>query len=65
MTEPTENDGVVCNQTKLREKLKADTLAKRLADAYDATHTTEVNQDALRKVVEAELNKVRKGIEEN
>jgi len=65
MTETTKDDGSACNQTRLREKLKADTLARRLADAYDATHTAEVNQDALRKAVEAELDKVRKGIEEN
>lgn len=63
--EASEGDGVVSNQTRLREKLKADTLAKRLADAYDATHTIDVNRDALKKVVEAELDKVRQALEED
>lgn len=65
MEERTEGEGAATNQARLREKLKPDTLAKRLADAYDATQTSELNRDALKKVVEAELDKVRQDLEED
>lgn len=65
MEERTEGEGAATNQTRLREKLKPGTLAKRLAEAYDATQTSELNRDALKKVVEADLDKVRQDLEED
>ena len=53
----------VSNQSRLREKLKSDALARSLADAYDTAHTDEANRDALKKVVEHELDKMRQSIE--
>lgn len=61
----TTTDGVLSNQLRLREKLAAGSLAKRLADAYDAAGSTEVNRDALKQVVEDELDKVRSEIEQD
>ena len=65
MTETSEGGDVLTNQARLREKLKANPLAKRLADAYDAAHTDEVNSDALKQVVEDELDKMRTALEQD
>ena len=61
----TTTDAALSNQSRLREKLAAGTLAKRLADAYDAGESTEVNRDALKQVVEDELDKVRSELEQD
>ncbi len=65
MTTPADGSRGATNQVRLREKLKADTLAKRLADAYDAAHTVEANGDALKQVLEDELNKAIRSLEQD
>lgn len=54
----------VNNQERLRQKLKTDTLAKRLADADDPAHTDELNGDALKRVLENELQNMRRSLEQ-
>ena len=60
MTRPVKGSSSGANQERLRERLKPETLAKRLANAYDPAHTDEMNTDALRQVIENELDEVRR-----
>jgi len=65
MTKAAEGgSSAVSNQMRLREKLGEGTLARRLAVAYDATHSNEVNREALKQVIEDEFDKVRKALEQ-
>jgi hypothetical protein len=65
MVTHVDGSGSTRNQERLRAKLKAETLARRLADAYDPAHTDEINGDALRQVIERELDKVRRSLEQD
>jgi hypothetical protein len=53
------------NQAKVREKLKSGTLARRLAEVYDPKRSAEENRDAVKKVIEGELDAVRKAVEQD
>lgn len=59
MTTPAGGKSRVTNQERLRNSLKAETLARRLADAYDVGQMADANREALKQVVEDELSKVR------
>ncbi len=57
------SSGDVSNQSRLRKKLPADSLAKCLASVYDPAHTSDEKRDALKQVVEDELGKTRGTLE--
>ena len=52
----------VTNQERLRRKLKAETLAKLLADVYDVKQTGDANGEALKQVIENELDNIRRSL---
>ena len=62
MTTPEDSTRSATNQERLRERLKAETLARRLADAFDVKQTDEANAKALRQVIDKELDKVRNSL---
>ena len=62
MTAPEVSTRSATNQERLRERLKAETLARRLADAFDVKQTDEANAKALRQVIDKELDKVRNSL---
>ena len=65
MTIPTDGGSGVTNQERLHRKLKAETLAKLLADVYDVKQTADANGEALKQVIENELDKVRRSLEQD
>lgn len=65
MTIPMDGGSDVTNQERLRRKLKAETLAKLMADVYDNKQTADANGEALKRVIENELDKVRRSLEQD
>ena len=64
MTTPEDSARSATNQEMLRERLKAETFARRLADAFDTQQTAEANAKALKLVIDNELDKVRRSLEQ-
>jgi len=65
MTIPRDGGSGVTNQERLRRKLKAETLAKLLADVYDVKQGADANGEALKQVIENELDKVRRSLDQD
>lgn len=65
ITIPTDGGSGMTNQERLRQKLKAKTLAKLLADVYDVKQTADANGEALKQVIENALDKVRRSLEQD